>query len=212
VTHSTCARGVLNVRKKVVLLILVALMTVTLTSCSSTTPPNEVVEAYLELFKAAEFEKLTTMMVTPEGGFDIERLQESVPGNLDFMEMLGKMTYKVGKATVNGDHAEVIAEITSVYLATLMETLIAEYLPLAMQMAMAGATEEEIAAEAQRVLGDKMNLSDVKMVTNDVTFSLTKVQGKWLVEFDEEGALDFFNGVFGGLGDVIMRLGQAFGQ
>ncbi len=152
------------------------------------------------------------MMVTPDGGFDIEELQESVPENLNFMKMLEKMTYKVGQPTINGDHANVTAEITSVDLATLIEALVGQYLPLAMQMAMAGATEEEIAAEAQRIFGDKMNLSDMKMVTNDVTFSLTKVQGKWLIEFDKDSALEFLNGVFGGLGDVLTRLGQAFGE
>lgn len=198
--------------KRAVVLILAVLVTVTLTSCSSVTPPDEVVKEFLKLFKAAEFEKLTTMMVPPEEGFDIESLQESAPGNLDFMAMLGKMTYKVGQPTINGDRATVVAEITAVDLATLMETLIGEYLPLAMQMAMAGATEEEIAAEAQKIFGEKVNLSDMKMVTNDVTFSLTKVQGKWLVEFDQEGSLDFINGVFGGLGDMLIRLGQAFGQ
>jgi predicted small secreted protein len=46
------------VRKKVVLLILVALMTVTLTSCSSTTRPTSG-RGYLELFKAAS-SKVTT--------------------------------------------------------------------------------------------------------------------------------------------------------
>lgn len=198
--------------KRAVMLILAVLVTATLTSCSSVTPPDEVVEEFLKIFKAAEFEKLTTMMVPPEEGFDIESLQESAPGNLDFMAILSKMTYKVGQPTINGDRATVVAEITAVDLATLMETLIAEYLPLAMQMAMAGATEEEIAAEAQKIFGEKVNLSDMKMVTNNVTFSLTKVQGKWLVEFDQEGSLDFINGVFGGLGDMLIRLGQAFGQ
>lgn len=161
---------------------------------------------------AADFEKLTTLMVAPEEGFDIEELKESVPGNLDYMEMVGKMTYRVGQPTINGDRAEVVAEITAVDLGTLVEALIGEFLPVALQMAMTGATQEEIAAEAERVFGDITNLSDLKMVTNDVTFTLVKVQGKWLIEFDEDGAIEFLNGVFGGLGDVIMRLGQAFGQ
>jgi len=200
------------VPKRAVLLAFAVLVTVTLTSCSSATPPDEVVEEYLRLFKAADFEKLTTLMVAPEEGFDIEELQESVPGNLDYMEMVGKMTYRVGQPTINGDRAEVVAEITAVDLGTLVEALIGEFLPVALQMAMTGATQEEIAAEAERVFGDITNLSDLKMVTNDVTFTLVKVQGKWLIEFDEDGAIEFLNGVFGGLGDVIMRLGQAFGQ
>lgn len=198
--------------KRAALLAITVMVTVALTACSSATPPNEVVEEFLKLFRAGEFERLTAMMVPPEEGFDIEELQESVPDNLDFMEMLSKITYKVGQPTVNGDRAEVVAEITSVDLATLMEELIREYLPLALQMAMTGATQEEIEAEAKRLFGDKMSLADMKMVTNQVTFSLTKVQGKWLIEFDEASALEFVNGVFGGIGDFIMRLDQVFGQ
>ncbi|MGE5580201.1 MAG: hypothetical protein ACM3WU_09185 [Bacillota bacterium] len=194
-------------------LIAAVLVSMTLTSCSSATPPNEVVEEFLKLFKAAEYEKMASMMVAPREDFDFTELQKSVPQDLDFMEMIGRMTYKVGQPTINGDRAEVVAEITAVDLATLVEAVIGEYLPLAMQMAMSGATQEEIAAEAQRIFGDKMtSISDMRMVTNEVTFSLTKVQGKWLIEFDEEGGVEFLNGVFGGLGDVLIRLGQAFGQ
>jgi hypothetical protein len=56
--------------------------------------------------------------------------------------MLGKMTYK-SESNRKWNHAEVIAEITSVDLATLWNPH-SEY-SRPMQMAMAGATEEEIA-------------------------------------------------------------------
>lgn len=100
--------------KKAVMLLLAALMTVSLTSCSPATPPDEVVKAYLGHFKAAEFVKMIPLMVTPERGFNVGEIKKLIPGNVDFPEMLKKMTYKVGQPTINEDHAGAPVKTTSV--------------------------------------------------------------------------------------------------
>jgi len=156
--------------RKTVTLALSVLMVIALASCSTTTPPDEVVKAFLDHVKAADYEKMAALMVKPdEAPIDVRDFTGSAPAGAEIATILEKLTYKIGKPIIDGNRAEVPVEITALDLSSMLAAVVEEYMPLALKMAFEGASEAQIQAEAERVFLEKFKGSDMKLVTNNAT-------------------------------------------
>lgn len=191
---------------KILVLILVSVL---LLSGCSTTPPDQIVTKFFDALKSLNVEEMTTYVVEGSTEFTSELQPEDQVGVDMLKTVFGKMTYTIGKVTVNGDTASVPVSVTCVDMANVF----GDALSKAFGMAFATAFSEETSEDDIQVMFEEMLINalkdpDAPMTTQDVTLTMQKVQGKWLIAFDDQSSKDFTNAITGGLGS----LAEAFGE
>ncbi|MGI6665952.1 MAG: hypothetical protein ACOX5Q_00650 [Bacillota bacterium] len=186
------------------------LMTISLVSCSSVTPPDKVVESFFAHLKATEIEQVRALLVDPGSlDSDVIDLEQNANELLDVRKLFGRMTYEVGEPKINGVKAEVPVEVTAMDLAVLMAVAMTEYLPKAFQAAFSGE-ELDIESEMEHFFANALDDPEAKMVTNNITIPLVKVEDQWKIDLSEDSSLEFANAVTGGLVDFLTDMAESF--
>lgn len=102
-----------------------------------------------------------------------------------FLEYLkqnaSQMTYVIGTASVDGDHATVPVTFTYVDASGVMEETLADYIAQAISLAFSGASDEEIEALMVDIFADKSASVETGTETVDVVFPCEKVDGTWKI-------------------------------
>lgn len=196
--------------KRALIFCLSVLMIVSLVSCSSVTPPDKVVESFFAHIKASEMEEMRALLVAPGSlDSDIVDLDQNASEPIDVRKLLGRMTYEVGAAKVNGDRAEVPVKVTAMDLAAMMAVLMTEFLPKAFEAAF-GGEELDVESEMKQFFADAVDDPEAKMVTNNITIHLVKVEDQWKIDLNEDNSLEFVNAVSGGLVNFLSDIAESF--
>jgi hypothetical protein len=93
-------------------------------------------------------------------------------------------------------------KVTAMDLAVLMAVAMTEYLPKAFQAAFSGE-ELDIESEMEQFFANALDDPEAKMVTNNITIPLVKVEDQWKIDLSEDSSLEFANAVTGGLVDFL---------
>ncbi|HBZ40780.1 MAG TPA: hypothetical protein DEO50_02630 [Erysipelotrichaceae bacterium] len=173
-----------------------------LNGCAAKPKPTEPVEAFLTALKAdinSEFDD--TLYFTEEvTTFDtFNQIEENPDTPLELQtkltEMLKAFEYKIISETVDNDKAVVVVEVKTHDLGGLFTEWVTLIFTKAFEMAMNGATEEEIEAvfiQDFLTLAEKSEMDLLKTVE----VKLTLVDGKWLMDGGDANRL-LFNAVTG---------------
>ena len=95
-------------------------------------------------------------------------LDQNASEPIDVRKLLGRMTYEVGAAKVNGDRAEVPVKVTAMDLAAMMAVLMTEFLPKAFEAAFSGE-ELDVESEMNQFFADAVDDPEAKMVMSTAT-------------------------------------------
>lgn len=190
-------------RKILVALVVVGLLAA-VTGCAAAKPEDSV-KACLDAMIQADFAKATAYV---NGGSAEQLLQapesEAEVGQAMIEALVGRITYTLGESKVAGEGATVLTKITAPDMVAITQTVMTEGMDEAIAMAMAGSASEDAIAEMfMEAYLVAIQAADAPMTTTDVTISLTKSDGKWLLNSD----LELGNALTGGLLNAWAQLG-----
>lgn len=181
----------------------ILVMALMLSGCAAKPSPDQVVAKFLDATKSLNTEEMAKY-VQQEGStpLDLSAKPDDSAGTEAIMSAFGRLTYKIQPATVTGDIATVPVSITSVDMGGILSKLIAEAFGTALVAAFSGGkSQEDMNKDLEVALIKALKDPDAPMVTTDVTLSLKKTDGKWLIALDDSSSKEFANAITGGLGD-----------
>jgi hypothetical protein len=190
--------------KKLVFIVISFMLVFTLAGCSSKETPEEVVANGLTAIKNLDLLKMQQYFDSE----DINEEEDILGGGfeeqgMETLELLVKnMEYEIISSEIDEDEAVVVAKLTNIDMASIME----EYIAQAFVLAMSSIGEEEnevdeaeMQAKMEKIFTDLLARDDNEMVTNTVNIELNQVDGEWKMAFDDVLA----NAVFGGLMNAV---------
>lgn len=165
--------------KKLLALLTIALLAFTLSACGSE-EPEDVVKAYLDHLQAFELEKASALMNTEEDYFPVDSNDEEVI----LSTILGLMEYEVLSSSSNGDKATVEVTVSNIHMTQVMSRATQAILTQLLDDAdnEVARTEEEQRVLINNLFLDHINDPDNERLEGDFTVELTKVDGKYLIE------------------------------
>jgi len=155
--------------------------------CSSGVRPDKVARQYVDAWIASDYDTVAKLMgevnpIPPSSSWEYELMRSS----------LARDTYQVGNTTVNGENAEVSLTVKALDWVHIASKLASD--TLSMKLA---TPSLDTNAYSRQYLTNAANDPDSAMVTLDVTLTLHKKDGSWIVE-DPKGT-NFENAVTGGM-------------
>ncbi|MFD2170981.1 hypothetical protein [Tumebacillus lipolyticus] len=142
--------------------------------------PKQVVDAYFEAVKKADFETMKKMSESAsEDQIKFESPQEEKYAKFIF----SKMSVEVGEEKIDGDKATVQTKVTSIDFGQLVGKMFSE----ALKQALANGGQEQSKEEMDQMLEAMMKDENAPTATSDATVHLVKKDGKWVfAEKNEE--------------------------
>ena len=199
-------------KKKIAILLSVLLAVGTLVACGgSAATPTEVTHNFLTALQNQDFEGANRYSVgEDEEDFDF---WDSVFDDMDddpvgiymverLMETFFEFDFELSNEEIDGDTATIDVQITAYNWGDVLEQWFESFFEEAFDLAMAGASEDEIEQLGLDLLSEALgNMS--KDYVDTVELTLVRVGGNWLVdEIEEDGP--FVNALFGGVLDLVL--------
>lgn len=189
--------------KKIVSLVMAFAMFVGMTGCGAKETPETAVKNALDAIKAFDSEKAAkymdydALMKDVETGTQSENAKEDEAVKLVFKNL----TYDIKSSTVDGDTATVKTEITNADMSSVITEMVTQVFALATTV----TNPDELGDKGAKIFEDLLNSADVKKTTKTVDIKLTKVDGNWRIDTDE----DMMNAILGGLIDAMKVFAEA---
>ena len=180
--------------KKIVSIMLVAIMLFSFAACNQNTPEK----ALDNIFRALKDGDLTTLNELQGNEGDTPEMSD---GDKEMYKALyGNFSYKIGKATVEGDKAKVEVDMSIVDMSKVMGKIIEEALKHVDE------PDWDYEAYMKEVIGAK----DVAKKDFNVTVPMELKEGKWIIDKNGEIA-GFVNALTGGMMQASSDIGGIFG-
>jgi len=175
------------VRKAVSLVSYFLLMCFFLSGC---TRPVSSVDAFFYALQKGDIEKAAQYLKPNDNGDNVPNfdLTDSDPDQINmFKEMFSKLQYETLSSEVEGNTAQVDARVTAVDLARVTTQVMSELIPLAFASAFSEDQDDsQMEKLAEQYMMNAISDPNSPMVTNRVTLTLEKVDGKWLIVTDDQ--------------------------
>lgn len=186
--------------KKLVALTLSLVMVLSLAGCGEEKRAQETVINLFEAFKAGDFEEAEGYLLKEADSDEAEDGDEDM-----FNHVFTKLEYTiVSSEKLDSDNVDVITRIT----APDMEVAVGDFFTKAIEFAFENAfsetplSEEESAAEMERIFIEATEKEDLGTVTNEVTVKVVKTDEGWKVNSDEA----FVDAVTGGMMTALKEM------
>ena len=208
--------------KRIISIILMVLMIVGLTACGAS--PTSTTESFLNAVKSGDTDTinevyaggtLDIMDSVSDEGDDAE--DETTDDSLDkvydelLVPKLLDFDYEVSNEQIDGDKATVDVKFTTYKLGDAFSAFFSEYLTQAFALIFSDVSDEQMDALASNILTEKLNLCEEKTYDKTVTLSLSKKDGKWVVDAIEP-ASDIIDALSGGLVTTMKNLDTVWGE
>lgn len=192
-------------KRRPVVLLIGLLLVLFVAGCGA--PPDQTVTKFLEALTNADVQEMAKH-VHEEGGttLDSELTWESDKDREMAKVLFGRISYKIGNRSVNKDTATVSVAITCVDVPRVLADTFSKVLPIAIASAFGGEAEEQTQALLEQTLENAIRDPNAPMTTVETTFNLKKIDGRWLIVFDEKSAGEFLNAITGNLGKALGEL------
>ena len=100
--------------------------------------------------------------------------------------MLSNLNYEVLSADVKSKDCIVKLKISNKNLKEVFSNYMQKALSLAFSQAFGRVTEEEMNAQMKQYFQEQYNSDSVETISNEITVTMTKKDGKWNMSTDEE--------------------------
>ena len=185
--------------------------------------PSETVSAFLDAFKAQD-EETMNKVYAGDGNDFVSAYKESENDDettkalkselmtrwLDFdYEIKGEEIAEDGKT------ATVDLAITTYDMKTVFNNFYTEFMGKALEQYSGNSnnvSEEDYNKMALEILQEELSKVTEKDYTGEATLSLTKTDGRWVVDKIDESNNEFLNAITGGLMDVLMDVVNTMGN
>ena len=176
--------------------------------------PSETVSAFLDAFKNEDEATLKQVYAGEANDFlsayEDGALDKDIPKELldSLMAKWYDFDYKVNGETIaeDGKTATVDVTITTYDMTAVFNNFYTEFMNRALEQYSGNSndvSEEEYTKMAYEVLQEEIDKATEKNYEGDATLSLTKTDGKWIVDKIDENNEEFLNVITGGLMDVL---------
>ena len=176
--------------------------------------PSETVSAFLDAFKNEDEATLKQVYAGEANDFlsayEDGALDKDIPKELldSLMAKWYDFDYKVNGETIaeDGKTATVDVTITTYDMTAVFNNFYTEFMNRALEQYSGNSndvSEEEYTKMAYEVLQEEIDKATEKNYEGDATLSLTKTDGKWIVDKIDENNEEFLNVISGGLMDVL---------
>ena len=201
------------------------MMVFTMTACGGSSPagskeeamsPTDTMDAFLQAFKAKDFEKMQEYYEGEAG--DLSMLEEEDDEALKdvinvLVDNMLSFEYTIDNEQIDGDSATVDVNFTTYDFGGILQNIMGDLMSDAVALGLSGLSQEEMEAEINELIGTKFKegldgASKDKEVK--VTMNLVMKDGKWLVK-DVSDASEFMNALSGGLMDLADSLASIEG-
>lgn len=188
--------------KKILLILISAILVFTLASCSSKETPKEVVEKGITAFKDLNLIQIQKYFDTEEISDENDLFGQDF--DVENLEIFRLMTKNISYEIINVDNddkvATVNAKITNFNMTIIMGEFITKALALAFgQIGNTEVDEEEMQKQMEDILIELLSEEDNEMITTEVDIKLYDVEGEWKIDLND----DLLNALFGGLSNVV---------
>ena len=177
--------------------------------------PSETVSTFLDAFKAQDEETMNKVYAGDGNDFmsayEDGALDKDIPKELldSMMAKWYDFDYKV-----NGKTATVDVTITTYDMVSVFNNFYTAFMERALDQFSGNSNnvdQEEYTKMAYEVLQEELDKATEKTYEGDATLSLTKTDGKWLVDKIDENNKEFLNVITGGLMEVLNDIVNTMG-
>ena len=197
-------------KKKLFVITVIMAMLACLYACGPGIPtPAETADTFLTALKEQDSETLATVY---EGGeldlldkaAESDESDEAEDSSLNdvyeeqLKPILLDFDYEISNEQINGDNASVDVKIKTYSIGEAFSAFFEDYISEAFVLAFSDVTEEELDTLASTILSKKLDELAEKDYEKSATLTMSKVDGKWMVNELETGD-EIVDGLTGGL-------------
>ncbi|RGB69748.1 hypothetical protein [Provencibacterium massiliense] len=169
------------------------------------TTPEQAAAAAFDAFKALDQEKIAEYFIGGEN-VNLSNMSPVADGEKLSKLFVENFSYELGEVTEDGDSAVIKTKVTNANMSTLFNDLMA----FAMEQAVTGETDE---AKINQAVEDKVielvGTAKENPVTAEVDVRLTKANGVWKVEMDENLLDAVMGGLVSGMAEMMEQMAGA---
>jgi hypothetical protein len=155
----------------------VLLLALTLVGCSKSAGPEQVAQSFFNALTSADWETANTLR---SPSMDSSFTEPSPEDARVVNALVAKMSFEVGKATVEGEQAQVPFDMTMPDLEKLVTKFMSELLALSLTLPQ-DTTEEQLNTILQDKFVELLNAPELEYVTFEGTMRLQQEEGAWKV-------------------------------
>lgn len=175
--------------KKLLAIMLIAAMLFVLAGCAEKAKAEDTVKEFCEAMKAFDLEKISSL-VSDRKAFDESEYADMLGDGanevaflLDYLkENAAKMEYEIVNAREDGEKGIVSARFQYVDASDVVSNALTDYISKAIGLVFSGASEEELKEGLEDSFKESIKTTDAGEVEAEVEFSLTKTDGKWMID------------------------------
>ncbi|MBR2916947.1 MAG: hypothetical protein IKC07_05050 [Clostridia bacterium] len=171
-----------------------------------------------------EAEQTVHNMFSALKAFDVEALNKFVEDSEDITDiddalltenteeivkaMFGGVDYKIiSSEQIDEDTVNVKTSITAIDMKPVFKDFFASAMQLAFTSAFSDMSEDELTAKMEEMLWEKITAPDLDKITTEVTLEVSKEDGVWKVDADD----NFASAIMGGLEEAVEEIESSFG-
>ena len=193
--------------KKITSLIGIILLSLVIISCGvfKETPKSAVNNA-IRALKEIDLEKIEQYF-----GADNFIVKDDLyidAGDEYLKSLFNNIKHKIVKSSIDGDNAVVEVEITNVDMKSILVECIDKVFKDFVNVRKDDAENRELVDKLDRMVIDTLNQKSNKKINSLITIKLSKDNGSWLIDTDEELIYTIFGGITESLGELQFALDE----
>ncbi len=188
--------------RKVICVFVILLSAVFLVGCSAL--PDQTVSKFLDALKAANGTEMAKYVQKEDTAILESEFEWDTPEDEEMAKTLfGKISYEIAEPDISKDTATVSVDVTCLDMPRILSDAISKVFPMAIASALGDEDDIETQAMFEQILENAVKDPNAPMTTVETTLNLKKIDGKWLIVFDEKSSSEFLNAVTGNLGKMF---------
>lgn len=181
--------------RKIIAVLMIAVMAFGLCSCGSTVSPTDTVDQYLKAYKAKDTETMQAVYSGEAQAFD----ESEIAGYGDLvLEKILDFDYAIVEESIDGEKASVKVDITTYPMGKAFEAAAEEMILAALESSFGDLSEEEASERSLKALNEEFEKLNEKNYKSTCVIKLTLVDDVWMIDEIKEGSA-FSKAIFGGM-------------
>lgn len=197
--------------KKILSLLMVAILSLTMVGCSNSPTPTETADAGIKAIKTLDLDGLAAVYDQADGKENIDstldkedkQLLENIKNSS--LSKLLDFDYELSNEQIDGEKATVDIKITTYSVEKAFKALMPKFFTFALSEESSNLSDEQIVEKVLKMAEAEMDKITTKDYTTTATIDLVQRDGEWKIAALEEND-KFLNGITGGLVELANHM------